>query len=82
MRSGRVVCLAWVLFAATACPHAFGKGGTIDRAVLKDMHESVEPLEVTDCTLNTLRRICLPEKFEECARKCELALEKQTKEDE
>lgn len=82
MRPGRVLGVVWVLLSATACPHAFGKGGTIDRAVLKVMDESSIPPRVADCSPATLRRMCLPEKFEECARQCEQVLEQQTLEDE
>lgn len=62
--------MLWVLVGGTACPHAFGKGGTIDRAVLKDMMKSAEPLKLTDCGPATLRAICLPEKLAECERQC------------
>ncbi len=46
----------------------------IDRAVLKDMMESTEPLKLTDCGSATLRAICLPEKLAECERQCRTAL--------
>jgi hypothetical protein len=74
MHRGYVPLLLWVFFGNTACPHAFGKGGTIDRAVLKDMEESSRPLTLTDCGPATLRAICLPEKLAECARQCREAL--------
>lgn len=70
MRRGYIPLLLWVLFGSTACPHAFGKGGTIDRAVLKDMMESRGPPQLTDCGPATLRAICLPEKLVECERQC------------
>lgn len=69
--------LLWVLLTSTACPHAFGKGGTIDRAVLKDMEENARPLRLTDCGPKTLQAICLPQKLEECARQCQEALDAQ-----
>lgn len=33
----------WILVLAitAGCPHAFGRGGTIDRAALKDVMESI-----------------------------------------
>ncbi|KFA93022.1 hypothetical protein [Archangium violaceum] len=74
MRRGYIPLLLWVLVGGTACPHAFGKGGTIDRAVLKDMMESTEPLKLTDCGQATLQAICLPEKLVECERRCWEAL--------
>ncbi|HYO71719.1 MAG TPA: hypothetical protein VEU33_37145 [Archangium sp.] len=77
MRRGSIPLLLCVLFGSTACPHAFGKGGTIDRAVLKDMMKSTEPLTLTDCGPATLRAICLPEKLAECERQCWKALEEQ-----
>ena len=66
-----------LLLASTACPHAFGKGGTIDRAVLKDMEETARPLRLTDCEPKTLQAVCLPEKLEECERQCREALEEE-----
>jgi hypothetical protein len=72
-----VPLLLWVLLTMTGCPHAFGKGGTIDRALLKDMMENTRPHKVTDCKPATLQAICLPETFEECRRQCQEALKAQ-----
>jgi hypothetical protein len=74
MSRWRAPVLLWVLVACTACPHTYGKGGTIDRAVLKDMEEYARPLILTDCEPATLREICLPEKLKECERQCKEAL--------
>jgi len=81
MRRGSIPLWLWVLFASTACPHAFGKGGTIDRAVLKTMMESAESTTLTDCGPATLRAICLPEKRVECERQCWEALAAQEEEE-
>lgn len=81
MRRGYIPLLLWVLFGSTACPHAFGKGGTIDRAVLKDIRESTSPVELTDCGPATLRAICLPEKLAECERQCKEAITAQEEEE-
>jgi hypothetical protein len=35
----RLLLMLLVLSVETGCPHAFGKGGTIDMAVRKDMRE-------------------------------------------
>lgn len=77
MNQRYISLLSWVLLFCTACPHAFGRGGTIDRAVLKDMEESARPLRLTDCSPATLREICHPKKFEECERQCKEALEEE-----
>jgi hypothetical protein len=71
-----------MLLVGTACPHAFGKGGTIDRAVLKDMEESARPLKLKDCEPETLRALCHPKKLAECERQCREALEAQKEEEE
>ncbi|MFE8603707.1 hypothetical protein [Archangium violaceum] len=81
MRRGYIPLLLWVLVGGTARPHAFGKGGTIDRAVLKDMEASVRPLKLTDCEPATLRDLCLPEKLTECERQCREALAAQEEEE-
>jgi hypothetical protein len=66
-----------LLLFCTACPHAFGRGGTIDRAVLKDMEEAARPLRLTDCSPATLQAVCHPKKLEECERQCKEALEEE-----
>lgn len=81
MRCRYIPLLLWVLFVSTACPHTFGRGGTLDRAVLKDMMEAAEPLKLTDCEPATLRELCLPEKLKECERQCKEALAAQEEEE-
>ncbi|WNG41275.1 hypothetical protein F0U61_51975 [Archangium violaceum] len=75
MHRGHIPILLWLLLVSTACPHAFGRGGTIDQAVLKDMEESARPLRLTDCEPETLQAICHPKKLQECERQCREALE-------
>jgi hypothetical protein len=70
-----VPVLLGVLFVCTACPHAFGKGGTIDRAVLKDMFDNARLLDLQDCRPATLHEICLPEKLKECEQQCKALLD-------
>jgi len=38
--SRRLLMLALLLTVETGCPHAWGRGGTIDMAVRKDINES------------------------------------------
>ena len=40
----RLGVVAWmaVLMMAPGCPHAFGRGGTLDEALLKDQLEEAE----------------------------------------
>ncbi|WP_224244603.1 hypothetical protein [Hyalangium gracile] len=55
MRSLRVgACFVWLL-GLTACPHAFGREGTIDRAVHKDAEEN---LARPDCTKEVYDALC------------------------
>jgi hypothetical protein len=77
-----VPLLFGMLLFGTACPHAFSKGGTIDRAVLKDMEESARALKLTDCEPETLQALCHPKKLAECERQCRAALEAQKEEEE
>jgi hypothetical protein len=77
MSRWRAPFLLWLLVACTACPHAFGKGGTIDRAVFKDMLESTRLLMLQDCGPATLHEICLPEKLTECEHQCKALLDAQ-----
>ncbi len=74
MRWRSVACVLW-LAGLTGCPHAFGRGGTIDRAVAKDVKESLEQLPV--CTAELRRRLCPDgqERSEECLRICADELE-------
>ena len=74
--------LLGVLFVCTACPHAFGKGGTIDRAVLKDIEEYSRRPRLTDCGPATLREICLPETLKECEQQCLASLQAPREEEE
>lgn len=69
MKWKRVACALW-LAGLTGCPHAFGRGGTIDRAVAKDVKESLEP--IPDCTDELLERLCPVGQVhsEECLRVC------------
>jgi hypothetical protein len=69
MRWKSVACVLWMA-GLTGCPHAFGRGGTIDRAVAKDVQESLEP--IPKCTDELRGRICPDgqEPSEECLRVC------------
>ena len=67
LRAG--ACLLW-LFGLTGCPHAFGRGGTIDRAVHKDTEDNLSPPE---CTEDVYKELCVDggkEKAEACLEVC------------
>jgi len=64
---------AWVcalLLAGTlGCPHAFGRGGTIDKASHKDL---MEMLKDGPCSQKDLALYCKPGmSFEECLAACD-----------
>ncbi len=56
-----------VLLLSSGCPHTYGIGGTLDRAVLKDM---VESLSQKGCPVSGLRELCGEDGFEECLDDC------------
>lgn len=62
--------MAWlwtlVLAMAAGCPHAFGRGGTVDRAVLKDVMERIHQ----NCTKQDIERYCQNVESEECFAHC------------
>ncbi|HYO54331.1 hypothetical protein [Archangium sp.] len=62
--------LAGFLLAAmmAGCPHAFGRGGTIDRAVLKDIHENMRHCSLS---LEEFEKYCLIEDDERCPPSCQ-----------
>lgn len=57
----------FVLLFSIGCPHTYGIGGTLDRAVLKDM---VENLSEKNCPISELRDLCGEDGFEECLDDC------------
>jgi hypothetical protein len=65
----RVTATAWmlVLLVGTGCPHAFGKGGTLDRAALKDV---VQQLRAGDCAEDEALEQCGPEQLQLCLDEC------------
>ena len=62
-------CALW-LAGVTGCPHAFGRGGTIDRAAAKDLEERLE--DYPDCTPEVYQELCLsePHDAQACFEKC------------
>ena len=50
------------------CPHAFGRGDTIDRAVLKDIHENMRHCSLS---LEEFEKYCLIEDDERCPPSCQ-----------
>lgn len=64
-----VAALALGLVGLTGCPEDFGKDGTNDRAVRKDMQEL---LLKHDCSEKEFRMFCSEgrEQTEECRRQC------------
>jgi hypothetical protein len=63
-----VTACAWMLVLAMAagCPHAFGRGGTIDRAVLKDVMERIHQ----NCTKQEIEKYCQNIDSEDCLTHC------------
>lgn len=64
---------AWVcalpLVGALGCPHAFGRGGTIDKAMHRDL---MEQLKNGPCSQDDLARLCRPGmSTEKCLDECE-----------
>jgi hypothetical protein len=61
--------LALSLLGVLGCPHAFGRGGTIDKAIHKDV---MERLKNGRCTPNELDLYCSEGKdLEDCLEQCE-----------
>lgn len=58
----------WIgmLAMAAGCPHAFGRGGTIDRAALKDVMENIQQ----NCTKQQIEQYCQNIESEECMNHC------------
>jgi hypothetical protein len=62
------VCLL-SLAGGLGCPHAFGRGGTIDKAMHKDL---MEQLKNGPCSERDRRRYCsVGQDLEECFLRCE-----------
>jgi len=62
-----VLC-ALALAGTLGCPHAFGRDGTIDRAVRKDVRSAVAEGR---CTLEEYKEHCVPDEFsEDCIDVC------------
>ncbi len=57
---------AMALATATACPHSFGREGTIDRAVHKDLMERLR----TNCTQDEFELFCEDPTSNMCLKKC------------
>jgi hypothetical protein len=55
-----------VLLGTTHCPHSFGRGGTVDRAIHKDTLE----LHQADCTEEERITACEDRSPEECKEIC------------
>jgi hypothetical protein len=59
---------ALALVGTLGCPHAFGRGGTIDRATLKDLEEL---LDTTKCSQEELDDYCnLGADLQRCLEEC------------
>jgi len=54
------------LVTATACPHSFGRDGTIDRAVHKDLMDRLR----MNCTQDELELFCEITTSESCIKNC------------
>jgi hypothetical protein len=59
---------ALALVGTLGCPHAFGRGGTVDRAVHKDVRTAVEEGR---CTQTQFNLFCVPDDTsEDCLEEC------------
>jgi hypothetical protein len=69
MRGKRLWVCTLSLVGTLGCPHAFGRGGTIDRAIHKDL---MERLKGGPCSDRDLRQFCaIGMDVESCLDKCE-----------
>jgi hypothetical protein len=57
---------ALALAGTLGCPHAFGRGGTLDNAASKDVEELFDP---ADCTYEQFQENCVPDHTTEKCRK-------------
>lgn len=61
--------IALLLAGSLGCPHAFGRGGTIDKAMHKDL---MEQLADGPCSDADFERFCSPGgDVEACLKRCE-----------
>ena len=68
MRWKAVGVFVLLLAGTLGCPHAFGRGGTIDKAMHKDL---MEQLEDGQCSQTDIERICSPGgDVEACLKEC------------
>ncbi len=64
---------ALLMVGTLGCPHAFGRGGTIDRAVHKDATQTARPPMDYDCPVlaQDVEEFCEEAAdMEECLRRC------------
>jgi hypothetical protein len=77
MRWKQVASVLWLVGLA-GCPHAFGRGGTLERAAAKDTKENLGPA-LPKCTGQRRRELC-PDgqpRSKECLRVCGDVLEEE-----
>jgi hypothetical protein len=60
----------WLLLLTTGCPHAFGRGGTIEQAALKD---TIERPRKNSCHPDDVLESCGEDGYERCMEACEEA---------
>jgi hypothetical protein len=70
MRWMQVASVLW-LVGLTGCPHAFGRGGTMERAAAKDTKENLDQ-QHPDCTPRVRKVLCPTgqPRSEDCLRVC------------
>jgi hypothetical protein len=56
MRWKQLACVVG-LAGLTGCPHAFGRGGTLERAVAKDVEENLDQMQ-SECTDEIFKLLC------------------------
>lgn len=68
-----IVLLVPLMVGTLGCPHAFGRGGSIDRAARKDTTQGARPPEVYECPLSQsdVEDFCSEQAdMEECIERC------------
>ncbi len=66
MRWGTAWICVFALVGGMGCPDAFGRDGTIDRAVRKDVRENLRK----NCSEDEIEEFCEDPTSEECLKNC------------
>ncbi|ATB27457.1 hypothetical protein MEBOL_000899 [Melittangium boletus DSM 14713] len=75
MSHGCIAAWMLVLLVGSGCPHAFGKGGTIDQAWLKDFSANAS---ARGCPKEELQEECGEQGFDGCMKDCQARLKRRS----